>query len=384
PMRALLIVLASLGVGHMAALPSAPGSDTLARLFRETPGLQLPHLFSLGLGEILHGRVFDPPARKCAASYGRMIQRSAGADSLSALWELAGVVSGCPFAAAEQLSPENVASLTGDGGEFLPQQAAPGEGARELASEHLRTGKPILTLGPGSALHLSAHASVVTPARLGHFCRGLRRQADRWRIARVTGRLMEGVLGAWTPVGDPLCCPIVPPRTILNAISERGFAVETVGGIHEAFARSGVTRAYNVPSPGGMPGLVDHLWAVPQNGVIFARLESHGLDGLAQTLPIFDEWLGCFLEKLDSDNLLLIAGTNGGGPGTDDRQEVPILAAYGGRAAPLGLRDTLGDVAATLAAFFGIAENGSPWSKHEPLLTFHRPRGHNGPWGKGS
>jgi len=387
-MRALLIVLDPLGVGHTADQHTAPGGNTLARLFRETPSLPLPNLFALGLGEILHGRIFDPPARKCAASYGRMIQRSAGSDALSALWELAGVPSGCPFTAAEQLPEEALATLALESGvEFLPSRALPGEDSGELVAEHLRTGKPILTLCADSTLRVTAHASVEPPASLARLCRGVRRQADLWRIARVTGQLVSGKPGAWRPEGDVLCYPIVPPRTILNAISERGLAVETVGNVHEAFAHSGITRDHPSPSPAESLEHISHLWEAPQNGVIFAHLEvpaSAGLPALTRMLTDFDAWLGGFLEKLENDNLLLIAGANGGGPSTlspsHPRQEVPILAAYGGRTAPLGLRDTLADVAATLGAFFGIEEHGCPWSTGEPLITFHRPRGLNGPW----
>ncbi|MEI8234810.1 MAG: hypothetical protein WCH57_09010 [Verrucomicrobiota bacterium] len=390
-MRALLIVLDRLGVGQMPGHRNAPGGDTLGQLFRETPGMSLPNLFSLGLGEILNGRVFDPPARKCAASYGRMIQRSAGADTLSALWELAGAGCGCPFTAGQQLPAECLPALAQESGvKFLLNPAPPGEEPPELLAEHLRTGNPILTLCPGSALALTAHVSTVSPVRLAHLCRIVRRHADRWRIARVTGQLMAGDGAAWRPQGEALCCPIVPPRTILNAISERGLAVETIGGVHTAFARSGITRGHPASSPAESLDLIDQRWEAPQNGLIFAHLrapsDAGGSRALTHLLPGFDAWLGGFLEKLENDNLLLITGANGGGPGAlspgHPRQEVPILAAYGGRTAPLGLRDTLADVAATLDAFFGIREPGCPWGGGEPLLTFHRPRGLNGPWGR--
>ena len=385
-MRALLIVLDPLGVGHTADQHNAPGVNTLARLFRETPKLCLPNLFSLGLGEILNGRVFDPPARKCAASYGRMIQRAAGADALSALWELAGVVSGCPFTAAEQLPAEALATLARESGvEFQPSRALPGEDAGELFAGHPEN--PLLTLCADSTLRITAHASVTSPARLAHLCRAVRRHADQWRIARVIGQLVAGKPGAWSPEGNAHCGSMVPPRTILNAISERGMAVETVGNVHEAFSHSGITRAHPAASPAETLELINQLWAAPQTGLIFAHLEAApdaGLPALAPMLTGFDAWLGGFLETLENDNLLLIAGSNGGGPGTlnpdHPRQEVPILAAYGGRTAPLGLRETLADVASTLGAFFGIEEHGCPWGAGEPLITFHRPRGLNGPW----
>lgn len=380
-MRALLIVLDPLGAGQTGGGFTASGNATLAHLFREAPALQLPHLFSMGLGEILHGRVFDPPARICAAGYGRMIQRSAGADALSALWELAGVPKTCPFADTKRLAPEELAALAGDG--FLFHPGSLGELPREIAEAHLKTGKPVVTPGEGSALNLSAHAAAVPLSRLAHFCRNLRRRADGHHIARVTGRLVTGNVGAWRPQGEPVSYPAVPPRTILNAISERGLAVEAVGGVHEAFAHSGITRAHGTKTPEESLGLLEHLWSAPQNGLIFAHLPSPraaGWEGLARMLEAFDAWLGCFRERMENDSLLMVAGADAGVWTDSPRQEMPILTSYGGRNGPLGVRESLADVASTLAAFFGISEPGSPWQKCEPLLTFHRPRGFDGPW----
>ncbi len=89
-MRALLIVLEPLGVGSANPGFGLPVPSSLKQLFDEVPDLELPTLFKLGLGEIVTGNVSEPPQRTCAASYGRMTQRSAGSDSLSTLWELAG------------------------------------------------------------------------------------------------------------------------------------------------------------------------------------------------------------------------------------------------------------------------------------------------------
>lgn len=390
-MRALLIVLESLGIGRLQDNAS-PAPNTLGKLFRDVPDLELPTLFSLGLGEIMKGRVFDPPARKCTASYGRMIQRSAGPDLLSGLWELAGVVLPCPFNAAAQLSPEALASLARECRvEFLLQppdslDAASGkpEISGALLEEHLRTGNPILTLGADSTLHLTAHEKALNSARLAQLCRIARRHADGWRIARVEGHRITG-----NPVATPrtLSCPIVPPHTLLNAIADRGFPVEAVGLINDAFARSGVTRAHPTASQSESLNLIERLWRSPQSGMIFAHLGTLSASSpreQARALEEADTWLAAFLEEIDSDSLLLITGSNHGGAAAFSanatRQEIPVLLRYGGRTAPLGLRDTLADVAATLASFFGIDEKNAPWACGEPLITFHRPRGLNGPW----
>ena len=384
-MRALLLVIDHLAVGNTAEGAGTPDSGSLGQLFHNAPDLELPTLFSLGLGEIIKGRVFDPPAQHCAASYGRMIQRSAGADSLSGLWELAGVIPTCPFIAAQQARQEITAALASSGTEFLlnPTGDAPllnEPGALDaLRKEHLRTGSPILTFSADSTLHIAAHESTLPPTRLARLCRLAREQCDAWRIARVTGQLLAGKPGAWKPACEALTFSMVPPRTILNAISDKGLPVVAVGTVNEAFARSGITRAYPSASFAESMRTVERLWNSPQNGIICVdsgNLANAGMAEFARAQESFDAWLAGFLEQIESDDLLIITGSNGSDPAMlapdFPRQEVPVLVRYGGRNAPLGVRETFADVAATLGAFFGIDERPL---MGEPLITFHRPRG---------
>ena len=392
-MRALLLILEPLAVGHVSDGPELPAADSLGELFHAIPELELPTLFSLGLGEIMKGHVFDPPAQHCAASYGRMIQRSAGADALSGLWELAGVPLGSPFTAADQLAKECTAILTSQCGvDFLLNPTGdpllltkPGS-LEALRKAHLQTGSPLLTLAVGSHLHIAAHESTLSPSRLTQICRLARQHCDTWRIARVTGQLLAGQPDAWKPARPPFPLCMVPPRTLLNALSDRGLPVAAVGGINDAFARSGITRALPTGSAAESRQAIERLWNSPQNGMIFAdfgNLAQGGMQGFARELEAFDAWLGAFLQEIESDDLLLVTGSNGSGPAAlrpdHPRQEVPVLVRYGGRNAPLGLRETFADVAATLASFFGIDDRRGAETVGEALLTFHRPRGLNGP-----
>lgn len=391
-MRALLIVLDHLGVGHVPEGHGAPVPDPLSQLFTQLPDLELPTLFSLGLGEIIKGRVFDPPARRCTASYGRMIQRSAGADSLSGLWELAGAISGCPFSAFEQIPVELTAAIALKAGvPFLissPCETDPSE-FEKLREGHLKTGSPILSLSPDSTLHISVHESIVPTARLAQICRIARQHCDTWRIAHVIGQSFTGNPDGWKPDREAFHLAMVPPRTILNAVSDRGLPVEAVGAINGAFARSGITLAHPTKTRADTLHTIERLWKSPQNGVIFANVGDLAYDsgtptaGFARALEKFDSWLAGFLDEVEPDNLLIITGSQDGNPAAfspcHPRQEIPVLVHYGGHTGPLGIRETLADVAATLGAFFGIDEHHRPWSAGEPLITFHRPRGFNGP-----
>ncbi|XHR27080.1 MAG: hypothetical protein ACFUZC_14125 [Chthoniobacteraceae bacterium] len=375
-MRALLIAVESLGVG---CLSDHPCPNTLAQLLHDVPELELPNLYALGLGEILKGRVFDPPARKCIASYGRMIQRFAGADALSGLWELAGAPLPVPFGDPRALPPDAVATLSREcRTEFLysPDEAVP----EELFAQQHETGHPILSPGPASTLRVWADPAAFSATQLSYLCRAVRRVANWWHIARVEG------LHSSEPQSPALVLPAVPPQTLLNAVADRGLAVEAVGPINDAFARSGITRAFPAATTAECLKTVARLWRIPQNGLLFAQLTPFAAPTppeRAAELEEIDGWIQGFLEEVDTDSLLILVGTNRPDAltPTAPREEVPVLLRYGGRTLPLGVRETFRDVAATLAAFFGIPEAASTGSTGTPLITFQRPKGFGGPWG---
>ncbi|NLP06325.1 phosphopentomutase, partial [Candidatus Fermentibacteria bacterium] len=92
PGTAFLLVLDGVGAG---ALPDAgaygdEGADTLGNLSRAVGRLDLPFLGSLGLGN-LHPVEGVAPVPEPAASWGRMMERSAGKDSTTGHWELMGL-----------------------------------------------------------------------------------------------------------------------------------------------------------------------------------------------------------------------------------------------------------------------------------------------------
>ena len=96
PRRVILIVLDSAGCGELpdAGSYGDQGSNTLGNIAKAVP-LQVPTLRSLGLDRIadIGGGHGAPPL----GAYGRMAERSAGKDSVTGHWEIAGLVLDQPF-----------------------------------------------------------------------------------------------------------------------------------------------------------------------------------------------------------------------------------------------------------------------------------------------
>ncbi len=374
-MRALLLIAEGFGVGTLPHSEGdgfeASGTETLQRLLRDTPDLELPTLFSLGLGEILKGRVFDPATRKYSGCYGRLRPTSPGVDPISLHWELAGVATvpaflpPCPPGYLEALQAETgLAFLTG-------YEATP-EGLAAALADPAAPRQPILLAGPQSHLWVAASETLLPFARLHEICRTARRLGAPQQLGAVRAVPLHDTPEGLRPAPGGHTYGTPPPQTLLNRLSEAGLPVESVGESGAHFAYSGITQAHPAATNAEVLQTIDQLWHQPHDGMVIATLPD--FTGFGSEPALFavaaerlDHWLAGFVEQMDADDLLLFIGGHGIGPAGLTREEVPALLRYDGRSGPLGLRQGLGAVATTLAAFFEVE-----WQGPEPLATFHR------------
>ena len=369
--RALLIVLDSVGIGDAPDAESYgdTGANTLGHILEKQPDLALPNLCSLGLTHILP-MADGAEAPRPLASHGRMQERSAGKDTTTGHWELAGAVLEEPFATFERFPRALVDAIELDAGvQFIGNYASSGTTVlEELGAQHMQTGKPILYTSADSVLQIAAHEEVISIERLYAICEVARRHADDAKIGRVIARPFIGKPAAFKRTSRRHDYSMKPPRTVLDAVSDAGLPVIGIGKISDIFAGQGVTES--VPTVSNAEGMrqIDALWAERRDGLIFANLVDfdmlfgHRRDaaGYARALEEFDRWLGDFLPKITADDLVIITADHGNDPtfrGTDHtREQVPLFVI--GRSEPrdLGTRQTFADVAATLAGHFGLAQ----------------------------
>jgi phosphopentomutase len=362
-MRALLLILDSVGCGGApdAAAYGDDGADTLGHLFERTPGLALPNLDALGLAAIM-GREGSAP-RAC---WGRMRERSAGKDTTTGHWEIAGAILSEPFGTFTRFPDELVRAIEREAGvEFIGNYPQSGTVILdELGAEHVRTGKPILYTSADSVLQIAAHESIIPLERLYEICSIARRHVDACRVGRVIARPFVGEAGAWQRTSGRHDYSLLPPRTVLNAITDTGLPVHGVGKISDIFAGQGITDSTPTKSNAEGMAIIERLWRETERGLIFANLvdfdmlfgHRRNVAGYAQALAEFDAWLPKLLPAFSAEDLLIITADHGNDPtwrGTDHtREDVPLLVRHGGRAEPLGTRATFADVAASLGAFF--------------------------------
>ena len=385
-MRALLLVLDSVGIGGAAdaAKYGDEGANTLGHILERMPELRLPNLESLGLLELVPAHRSDGSHRAYKSSYGVMQERSAGKDTTTGHWEIAGIILEEPFATFDRFPDELVQAIERDAGvEFIGNYPQSGTTIlAELGAEHVRTGKPILYTSADSVLQIAAHEQVIRIDRLYDICTVARQHADRFRIGRVIARPFTGPEGNFSRTSRRHDFSIAPPRTILNAISESGHAVIGIGKISDIFAGQGITESF--PTDGNAEGMqrIAERWERLEGGLIFVNLvdfdmlygHRRNLAGYAQALEEFDQWLGQFLSKVLPADLVLITADHGNDPtyrGTDHtREQVPLFVLHNNEARALGTRKTYADIAATLGDYFELP---AAWPVGESFLSKSNP-----------
>ncbi|HUO46644.1 MAG TPA: phosphopentomutase [Acidimicrobiia bacterium] len=373
--RAIILVMDSCGVGEApdAADYGDTGSDTLGHTAAALGGLVLPNLQQTGLGN-LHGSIRGvPPALHPTMAYGRLTEASAGKDSTTGHWELAGIITTEPQATFTEhgFPPELVAAVEEESGhEFIGNYAASGTVIiDDLGQEHLFTGKPILYTSADSVFQIAAHTGVIALEELYRISRIARKHADRYQIGRVIARPFEGEPGNFRRTYDRRDFALAPHSpTLLDHAKSAGLSVHGVGKIEDLFAGQGLTSA--VHTKGDEDGLIKTLEAIERRkepGVIFTNLVDLDMtyghredpEGYAAGLALIDSYIPRLLSALGEKDLLFISADHGNDPtdGSTDhtREYVPILVAgMNAAGVDLGIREQYCDVAATIAAGLGL------------------------------
>ena len=127
-----------------------------------------------------------PPRAEPGTAHGRLTERSAGKDTTTGHWEMAGIVLDTPFPLyPDGFPPEIIEPFEARvGREVLGNVPASGtEIIAELGEEHLRTGRPIVYTSGDSVFQIAApHGRRLAPAAL----RVVPRRAAAARRRRTT------------------------------------------------------------------------------------------------------------------------------------------------------------------------------------------------------
>ncbi len=380
--RAAIIVLDGVGAGGApdAARFGDEGANTLSNTAHAVGGLELPHLGSLGLGNVVEIKG-TPPVATPKGSHGLMEERSAAKATLAGHWEMMGIVLEEPLPTYPNGFPEEIIVRfeSETGRKVIGNKPASGtQIIEELGPEQEESGAWIVYTSADSVFQVAAHTGVIPLNELYEACEKAHEMLigeGRILVERVIARPYHVKKGAYERENDNRHdYGITPPyETYLDRIENAGHEVISVGKIRDIFDGKGIT--------GHLPGKPDDAAKVDavlgalgsvESGLVFANLVDfdakygHRRDphGMSENLKRFDDRVPELLETLAGEGLLIITADHGNDPtfkGTDHtRERVPLLVVGSGEPRDLGIRDSFADVGATIAAWLGVDKKGLP------------------------
>jgi phosphopentomutase len=373
--RVIIIVLDSVGVGE---LPDAgkfgdEGSNTLGNIAAAVD-LHLPNMARLGLGNIIPLKGIAP-AGAPAAAYGKMASRTAGKDTTSGHWELAGLILERPFPLYPHGFPPEIIEPfeKAIGRKVLGNKPASGTVIiEELGVEHMRTGYPIVYTSADSVFQIAAHEDVIPVQELYRYCKIARQLlTGEHAVGRVIARPFVGEPGHFIRTDRRQDFSLEPPRpTLLDAVISAGLQVMAVGKIKDIFAGRGISRWIHTHD--NMDGVDQtcNFMREGGRGLIFTNLvdfdmrygHRNDVAGYAAALEAFDRRLPELLEALNENDVLVLTADHGCDPTTPStdhsREYVPLLVC-GRQIRPvnIGVRPTFADLGATVADLLDVPYN---------------------------
>ena len=375
-MRVFLVVLDSVGIGGApdAAAYGDVGADTLGHVLRFIPDGGLPNLRRLGYRAI-QGTSFYQPGETAQGCYGSLQPVSAGKDTTTGHWEIAGIHLDKPFPLFHDGFPaEAIAQFekaTGRG--VLGNVAASGTAIiQEFGGEQALTGKWIVYTSADSVFQVAAHEDVIPVEELYRGCEAARAILQGpWGVARVIARPFSGRQGAFARTDRRRDFSLSPVRpTMLDKLHDVGIPVVAVGKIQDIFADSGITEAIHTHD--NADGIKQTLALASSEtlgkGLVFTNLVDFDMkfghrrdpQGYAEALMQADAGLGQIMEALHDDDMLVVTADHGCDPlmpGTDHTREcVPLLVWGKGikQGVDLGTLEGFYHISATILDAFGM------------------------------
>jgi len=382
--RVIWIVLDSVGMGEAfdAKDFGDVGANTIGHIMEKYPDLKIDNLRKIGYGNI-DGIKGVLPVEKPLGAYGSLKEISAGKDTTTGHWEMAGIYTKNPF----PTFPSGFSKEIID--KFVEKCGIPGilgncvaSGTviiNELGDEHSKSKKPIVYTSADSVFQIACDESIYPPEKLYEMC-GIARDILKGEngVARVIARPFVKQDDTYVRTSNRRDFSLKPDENnMLSIIKNAGKEVYGIGKIEDIFAGVGLTRAVHTKSnEDGMDKTIEALDIV-KDGLIFTNLvefdstwgHRRDVSGYAKGLEAFDLRLLELMNKIGSfegkysEDYIVITADHGCDPtfkGTDHTRELVPFLIYGNMIKPdvnLGLGETFADSGQTVLDLLRVNEN---------------------------
>lgn len=384
--RVIVIVLDGVGAGAAsdASDYGDAGSNTLAHAIEQTGPVHLPELQKLGLGCLLKIKKVSPTDDP-QGCWGLLEEQSKGKDSITGHWELSGLITETPFPTYPKgFPPEIIEPFQKKiGRRILGNKAASGtEILKELGSEHVRSGFPIVYTSVDSVFQIAAHEEVIPVQELYRICRTAREMlVPPHHLSRVIARPFTGKPGNYIRTPRRKDFSVDPTgETLFDAAQKRRLKTIGIGKTGDLFNYKGLDETLKtISDEDGLQKTLRTIKSHEDFSVIFTNLVDFDMKyghrndaaGFVRNLELFDRYLAQIRKEMLKEDLLFITADHGCDPtllnSTDHtRERIPLFVT--GEPVQvkkdLGLRRCFADVGQTAAAFLGLP----PLSKGKSFL----------------
>ncbi len=340
--RVFLIVLDSFGIGNApdAKKFGDEGANTLKSISKSNK-FSIPNLEKLGICNIDGVELADYSSP--VGKFGALQELSAGKDTTTGHFEIAGIISEKPMPTYPNGFPDEIINefekQTGCG--TLCNKSYSGtQVIADYGEEHLKTDKLIVYTSADSVFQIAAHTDIVPIEKLYEYCKIARNiLVGEHSVGRVIARPFTDK-HPFVRTADRRDFSIEPPAdTMLDILKSKGLDVISVGKIYDIFAHRGITEKYLTHSNNEGMNKTLELLNKDFNGLCFTNLvdfdmkygHRRDVDGYANAISDFDNWLNRFIPKMQDDDLLMITADHGCDPaymGTDHTRELVPLLIY--------------------------------------------------------
>lgn len=366
--RIFLIVLDSFGIGELpdAAVYGDEGSNTLEAV-RKSPAFFVPNLAQMGLFHIDGVAPEAGQSQSFTGCVGRMAEVSAGKDTVTGHWEIAGLPLEKPFPTYPDGFPEEFCREFSRriGRKLLCNRPYSGtEVLKDFGRQQVETGSLILYTSADSVCQLAAHEEVVPVEELYRCCEIAREMLP---VGRIIARPFRGDAPPYERTSRRRDFSLAPSGdTMLDLLFRSGLDVISVGKIWDIFAGRSISREFHTEDNDDGMRKTAALAKQDFTGLCFVNLvdfdmkygHRNDVDGYAAALTRFDRWLGKFLPLLGPEDAVFLTADHGCDPSTPStdhsREHTPFLA-WGQslrQGVNMGTRKTFSDIAKTVLDAF--------------------------------
>lgn len=370
--RIFLMVLDSLGVGEALDANNYDdnGSNTLGHI-RENYDLFVPNLKKLGfLNTINMDENIDVDAYYTIAR-----PTNPGKDTLNGHYEIMGVkndiqfksflTNGFPRELLDEIEFTTGRRIIGN------KNCSGKEIINELGERQVESGALIIYTSNGSNLQIAAHENSIPVSKLYEYAEKIRKITlrEEWKVGRVVAKPFTGRPGNYRFTNENQVYAVKPPTmSIMNFLKENNYSVISIGKIDDVFDHEGITKTIKAKNNQEALNKLNDIMTKNFTGLCAVNLNDfdaeyghkRDVEGYARAIEELDVEIPMVLNKLETDDLLIITADHGCDPtfkGTEHtRENVPVIIYGRNLKEPkkLDILNSMADIGATIAENFEV------------------------------